>query len=79
MQMFLHSQRNWLRVERLPGYSPNLNPVEMVWGNVKGQELANLCVDEISEVGAAACSGLRRVQRSRNLPISFLKHTGLSF
>jgi hypothetical protein len=25
MQMFLHSQRNWLRVERLPGYSPNLN------------------------------------------------------
>ena len=79
MQMFLRSQSDWLSVERLPGYSPNLNPVEMLFGNVKGQELANLCVDEISEVGAAACSGFKRVQRKQRLPFSFLKHTGLSF
>lgn len=41
MQAFLKSQRTWLVVERLPGYAPDLNPVEQVWGNLKGSELAN--------------------------------------
>ncbi len=36
-------------VERLPAYAPDLNPVEQVWGNLKGSELANLCLDTIGE------------------------------
>jgi transposase len=28
-------------VERLPGYAPELNPVEGVWANLKGQEFAD--------------------------------------
>jgi hypothetical protein len=47
MQAFLRKQRRWLVVERLPGYAPDLNPVEQVWGNLKGGELANLCLDTI--------------------------------
>jgi putative transposase len=43
MKEYLLQQRNWLRVERLPGYAPDLNPVEMLWGKIKGQELANRC------------------------------------
>jgi transposase len=31
MQRFLASQRRWLVVERLPGYAPELNPVEGLW------------------------------------------------
>ena len=31
---YLDSPRNWLRVERLPAYSPDLNPVEALWGNI---------------------------------------------
>ncbi|MGC9293537.1 MAG: IS630 family transposase [Acidobacteriaceae bacterium] len=42
MKQYLEGQRGWLRVEMLPGYSPDLNPVEDLWGNVKGQELASL-------------------------------------
>ncbi len=38
MTEYLASQRHWLRVERLPGYAPDLNPVEPLWGNIKGQE-----------------------------------------
>jgi transposase len=41
MQAFVRRQRGWLVVERLPGYAPELNPVEGVWSNLKGQELAN--------------------------------------
>jgi putative transposase len=43
MKRYLDSQRSWLEVEPLPSYSPDLNPVEAMWGNVKGQELANRC------------------------------------
>ena len=50
-------------VERLPGYAHDLNPIEMVWGNVKAVELANLCPDTIDEARAAAEAGLDRVER----------------
>jgi hypothetical protein len=38
MQAFLVTQRDWLVVERLPAYAPDLNPVEGLWSNLKGQE-----------------------------------------
>ena len=50
---YLARQRRWLTVERLPGYAPDLNPVEVLWGNIKGQELANLCPDDLGDVAAA--------------------------
>ena len=79
MQTYLHAQRAWLTVERLPGYAPDLNPVELVWGNVKGGELANLDADHLGEVERELCAGLRRVGSSPSLPFAFLRHTGLSF
>ena len=36
MQTHIRAQRRWLVAERLPGYAPDLNPVEGLWGNVKG-------------------------------------------
>jgi transposase len=79
MKEYLASQRSWLIVERLPGYAPDLNPVETLWSNVKGQELANRCSEDIDEAEAAARSGIVRVGKSRSLPFSFLKHAGLIF
>ncbi|WP_223840164.1 transposase [Saccharopolyspora pogona] len=58
------TQRRWLRVEPLPGYARDLNPMEMVWGNVKAVELANLCPDTLDEAQAAALTGLERVGSS---------------
>lgn len=79
MKEYLGRERHWLRVERLPGYAPDLNPVETLWGNIKGQELANRCADDLAEVSMAIRNGMKRVRRSSQLPISFLKHAGLSF
>jgi transposase len=78
MKDWLATQRNWLSVESLPGYAHDLNPVELVWGNVKARELANLCPDDITEAHTAAEAGLRRVGRSYELCFNFLAHTGLS-
>jgi len=78
MQAYLESQKHWLRVERLPGYSPDLNPVESLWGNLKGQELANRCAEGLGEVATALHRGMDRVRESEQLAFAFLHHAGLS-
>jgi transposase len=74
---WITSQRSWLSVERLPGYAPELNPTEQVWGNVKSTELANLCADTIGEVAEAADDGMTRINGDAPLCFAFLRHTGL--
>jgi len=39
MQDYLETQNSWLEGERLPGYSPDLNPVEPVGGMSRGRSL----------------------------------------
>lgn len=34
--------QDWLTLERLPAYAPELNPVELLWSATKTRELANL-------------------------------------
>jgi len=79
MRAHLATQRSWLQLEMLPGYAPDLNPVETLWGNVKGQELANLCADDLEEVGEALRRGMARVGARQELARAFLAHAGLSF
>ena len=79
MTEYLQSQQEWLRVERLPGYAPDLNPVESLWGNIKGEELANQSADDLSEVADALRAGFERVYGRRQLLLGFLNHSGLFF
>jgi hypothetical protein len=62
MKQYLESQRGWLQIETLPGYSPDLNPVEDLWSNIKGQELANRRVAGLGEAEDSVCSGMDRVR-----------------
>ena len=77
MSDWVASQRRWLSVERLPGYAPDLNPIENVWGNLKSQELANHCSDTIDEVATSAEEGLDRIGSDAALCFAFLRHSGL--
>jgi transposase len=77
MQRFIVAQRRWLVVEPLPPYAYDLNPVEQVWGNLKGRELANLCPDTIAEVAQVVDEGLCRIGGETTLCFAFLRHCGL--
>jgi transposase len=77
-QRYLVTQRHWLTIERLPAYAPELNPVEALWGNVKGQECANLCAPDRRGLVRPLHHGLRRVRARPHLAFSFLAHAGLS-
>ena len=78
MKAWLATQRHWLVVEQLPGYAHDLNPTELVWGNVKNRELANLCPDTIDEAAQAAETGLDRIGTDAELCFAFLDHCRLS-
>ncbi len=77
MKNWLATQRHWLIVEQLPGYAHDLNPIEQVWGNLKGKELANLCPDTIDQAAQLADEGLCRIGSETELCLAFLRHTGL--
>jgi transposase len=78
MRAYLDSQRDWLCVERLPAYAPELNPVEYLWANLRDLELANLPTTTLAEVADATIQGIQRVCKQEDLVVGFLAHTGLS-
>ncbi|MBM9624508.1 IS630 family transposase [Streptomyces zhihengii] len=69
------SDQDWLTMERLPAYAPELNPVELQWSSLKKRELANLAGDHLAD---ATEHGIHRMNRNPQLPWSFLAHTGLA-
>jgi hypothetical protein len=74
---WMHDQRSWLSVERLPAYAPEVNPTEQVFGSLKSNDLANLCSDTIGEVADVAEDGLYRIGNDVELCFAFLRHAGL--
>jgi transposase len=50
-------------VERLPGYAPELNPIEYLWGYAKGNDLANFAPKELWELSRAARKAFARVRK----------------
>jgi DDE superfamily endonuclease len=78
MRAYLDDQRYWLTPERLPAYAPELNPVEGLWANLKGAELANFGGDTVAEVADQTQHGIQRVCDNDSLAVGFLAHTGLT-
>jgi transposase len=78
MRAWLDSQRDWLTVERLPAYAPELNPVEGLWANLKDLELANRPATTLAEVADVTEQGIQRICKHQDLVVGFLAHTGLS-
>ncbi|MFB7031419.1 MULTISPECIES: aminotransferase class V-fold PLP-dependent enzyme [unclassified Streptomyces] len=71
------AEQDWLILERLPAYAPELNPVELLWSLLKKRELVNLAGDHLADVADATEQGIRRINDNPKLPWSFLTHTGL--
>ena len=78
MAEYLQQQKDRLRVVRLPAYAPDINPVEGLWANIQGQELANRSVKDLGEMVDGVRNGFTRVRSESWLLHSFLKHAGLS-
>jgi transposase len=78
MKTWLAAQTHWLQVVELPGYAPDLNPVEPMWSALKGKDLANYAATDRADLWHAAHRGLTRIRRNPALLWSFLAATGLA-
>lgn len=60
-----------------PSYAPELNPTEMVWGNLKGNPLANLSPETAQDLSRVTRYHARRLRRRKHILRSFLRATPL--
>lgn len=68
---------NWLRVEWLPPYAPDLNPVEAIWNHTKCVDLANFIPDDLQKLGTAVNKSIERDRANVALKRSFFDFAGL--
>jgi transposase len=68
---------DWLEVEWLPAYAPELNPSEMVWNHTKYADLANLIPDDLSALWQAVDASIDGMRKNSDLIRSFFKYAEL--
>jgi transposase len=60
---YLDSTKGAIQMALLPGYAPDLNPVEYLWAWLKRHALANFCPNSLAELKTTARNKLRSGQR----------------
>jgi len=83
----LHSKslvvRAWLAkhpevvAEKFPGYAPDLNPDELVWGWTKYGQLSNLAAFHTDELRERVINALCDLKEDRHMLKSFINHVNL--
>lgn len=63
-----------LEVYTLPSYSPELNPVEQVWNNVKNHGIGRKKVFGPDQMKSIVLGQLRRLQKLTSIVRSFFRH-----
>jgi transposase len=76
---FITTQGERLGLEYLPGYAPELNPVEYIWGYWKQHQLPNVCPKDYWDLNETARRTLKRMRRRPRLITAFWKQAELSF
>jgi transposase len=76
---YVASTSGQLRLFRLPSYSPELNPDEWVWKNVKHDRLGRAGITTANDLKAKATNALRRLQRLPHLIRAFFADPHLRY
>jgi transposase len=76
---FVQSTKGTLQLFFLPGYSPELNPDEWVWKNVKHDRIGKIGVTRKDDLKTKATSALRRLQKLPHLVQGFFRDPNLAY
>jgi len=71
---FVAAQGDRLALERLPGYAPELKPVEIIWSCLNHTN----CPRELWQLSVAARDALRWLRRRSTFVVAFQKQAELS-
>lgn len=78
VRAFIDSLKGAIQLEQLPGYAPELNPVEYIWGYLKQHALANFCAHDFDQLTDVARRKLRSMQRRPKLVTAFWEQAELA-
>jgi len=79
VKAYAESTAGRLRLFRIPAYSPQLNPDEWVWKNVKHDRVGKAGVSGPDQFKALAVTALRRLQRMPSIVRGFFADPNLSY
>jgi transposase len=68
---------DWLQVEYLPAYAPELNPVEAMWNHTKYSDLANFIPDDAHHLNDSITASLNDQRQDPRLKHSFFRYADL--
>lgn len=76
-RLLLANRPRWLRIEWLPPYAPELNPVEQIWNRAKSIDMVNAPADDLGQLTNDVRNSLARQRRSQDLLLAYFKHARL--
>ncbi|WP_150462039.1 IS630 family transposase [Nesterenkonia ebinurensis] len=79
VRQFAENSEGMLKLFFLPGYSPQLNPDEWVWKNIKNDQVGRAVITGPDQMKRLAVSGLRRLQRLPHLVRGFFHDPNLAY
>lgn len=74
-----HGAAKRIHLEQLPGYAPDLNPVEGIWNYLKCRELGNVCCRTFAELDIALRRAKERLRHKRQVIRSSIAECGYRF
>lgn len=78
-KQFVADTQGRLKLFYLPGYSPELNPDEWVWKNIKHDRIGKIGVTSKDDLKAKAANALRRLQKLPKLVRCFFGDPNLAY
>ena len=67
------ARHRWLRIEWLPAYAPELDPVEFIWNHAKYTDLANFAPRDTNHLRQEVLDSLAQQRRDKRLKHSYFK------
>lgn len=74
VRAFVEATNGRLKLFHLPAYSPELNPDEQVWNQLKNHRIGKMFIKSLDDMAEKIHSALRSIQRSPALIRSFFQH-----
>jgi len=74
---YIDELKGRIRMEYLPSYAPELNPVEYIWAHWQQHELPNVCPKDYWQLSEGARRTLRRMRRRPRLITAFWQQASL--
>lgn len=66
-----------IHLEQLPGYAPDLNPIEGIWQYLKYVEMKNLCCHTLDDLRYELRKAIARLRHKTDIISSCIEHVHL--